>query len=52
MHFNRGKARNARASCKPCNPWQATGFRTDRLAGETSSDHPRRSAASLAVRHA
>ena len=52
MHFKRGKARNARAGCKLCKPRKVNGFRTGRLAGEKFSDHRRRSATTLAARHA
>ena len=40
MHHERGKARNARAGCKPGKPRKPTGFRTGRPAGETFADHP------------
>lgn len=42
MHFKRGRARNARAGCKP---WKVKGFRTGRREGEKFSDHRRRSIA-------
>ena len=40
MHHKRGKARNARADCKLCQPWKPNGFRTGRPAGETFAASP------------
>ena len=42
MNFKRGKPRNARAGCKMCKPWKVNGFRTERLEGESFSNHKRR----------